>query len=210
MIDTKTYGIDVFGYLTTEPYYDGTGRGFVKEPSYVRLTPEKTRNKISLLCQYIRDRGVEGLEDYEEAVTESLNRGVHGPSPVYTPHPPHETPSCTTQNGLDRPSKRLSSVDLEGSDWKSKDRAFLKFTDRWLLASDDELQWVLYHRKGSQWKAARFPTTRETLLTAIRERIPEGISPEALQQIQSWPDAFRHWLQPKGFKHDRLFKEAPC
>lgn len=108
MLDTKTYGIDVVGYLRTEPYYDGTSTGSTRASSYVRLTPEKIRKKTSLLCQFVRDRGVEGLEDYEEAVTESLNRGVHGPSPALQPQSHPETPSCTPQNGSERPSKRLS------------------------------------------------------------------------------------------------------
>lgn len=187
--------------------YDETYTGAIKwEPSYIRLPPEKVRIKISLMCRYIREYGVEGLEDYEWYLTWKLNKGVHESSELYPYQGTPSPNSCTPPKGFYAYSSPLPSVDLERAKWSSKDIPLFNLTNRWLLATDYECQWIIYHRRGTQWKAVVFPTSTETLLRLIRDNIPKGINPEVLAEIKSWPDtvsntvygeihgAFRHWL----------------
>ena len=69
------------------------------------------------------------------------------------------------------------------------------------MATDDELQWVVYRLAGGQWRASSFPTTRASILRTLRERVADsyasfdGIDPAALTTIQAFPDHFGDWLR---------------
>jgi hypothetical protein len=45
----------------------------------------------------------------------------------------------------------------------------LRLDDRWRVAHDGRLQWVLQHRKGDNWYGRRFHSERDPLLRSVAE-----------------------------------------
>src|SRR5262245_18227378 len=106
-----------------------------------------------------------------------------------------ENASCHGPNRFEHYSKRLPEADFEGAPWQSSDVPIVKLRDRWILATDLELQWIVYRRtRPDRWTATCFPSRKETVLRALRERVSdkygtyEGVDSNALAEIQSWPD----------------------
>ncbi len=85
-------------------------------------------------------------------------------------------------------------LDLEGAPWTStKDRPLFSLSPRRILATDDELQWVVYERRGKSWRAVAFPTIKETLV-----RYTSGDTLAARKVVQEFPDRFRWWCPASG------------
>ena len=133
-----------------------------------------------------------------------------GPTPpAVVLRPDLRSPSHTPRNrgkgqkNRDRPPRSAPREQpiVEGTTWTPSDPPLFRLRDRWHLATDDALQWVLYRRRGQQWHAVSFPTTQAALLAMIRhhaasrEGTLDGIDPAALTTIRGWPDGpFRRWL----------------
>jgi hypothetical protein len=68
------------------------------------------------------------------------------------------------------------------------------------LATDDELQWIVYRLAGGQWRTVSYPTTRKSLLIVLRERVSDrygtldGLDTSAVAAANGLPDHFRDWL----------------
>lgn len=174
-----------------EPYYDGTGSGFVRDiPSYITFKGEDLATKIKRMSEYIRELGDSFTEDKLISFEIEIS-GPHGHSKLLPHQPPNETASWGPLKALEHHLNWLPEVAFEGAKWRSSDRPFLKLADRWILASDDELQWVVYNREDKvRWRAVRFPTSRDTLVMFLRDKhlaIPN--------EIHSWPDHYSKWLE---------------
>ena len=147
-----------------EPYYDGTGSGFIRDiPSYITFKGEDLATKIKRMSEYIRELGDSFTEDKLVDFEKTINIEIwerHGRSKRLPYQPPTETASCRPLKPLGTYLNRLPLVEFEGAKWRSTDRPFLKLADRWILATDDELQWIIYKReKKDRWEAVKFPTT---------------------------------------------------
>ena len=115
-------------------------------------------------------------------------------SPAPTPPPTRKRPPHTPKRG----SKRL----VQGTPWRAPDTPLFPLRDGWHLATDRELQWIVYRRRGSRWVAFGFPTSKAAVWMYLREYVSdrfgtlEGVDPAAVSVIRSWPGhLFRHWLE---------------
>ena len=78
------------------------------------------------------------------------------------------------------------------------DVPILKLNDRWRIATDYQLQWIIQYRasvkgKPEEWRGRKFITTRNVILRDIRE-LDIDADPDAIHTIQGWPEYFRLWL----------------
>jgi len=70
------------------------------------------------------------------------------------------------------------------------DVLLLRLNNRWRVAHDGELQWILQTRDGKRtWKSRRFHIERDWLLASIREVCGE-VDASALAVIRSWPPRY--------------------
>lgn len=178
--------------------YDPGYPVFVRDiPSYIRFSPAEASAKIALLNAYIRAVGDSfseaALVDYEEEVTKAIvkarKKAVRDESKLPSPIPPPRAASCTGKIAR----KPLSRAPLSVPNWSAQDTPILRLSDRWVLATDWELQWVLYSRKGQQWRAQYFPTSTQSLLWYLQHEVPD-CDPEALATIRGWPRGhFNRW-----------------
>ena len=169
---------------------------FIRDiPSYIRFTPAEAARKIKLLSRKIEDMGDQfseaALAEHEIELTEAILRdrenAVREGSPIPKPVPTVAPASCTGLRPGKWPSEELPRVEF----WTSEDTPILVLSDRWVLATDWELQWVLYRRKGKQWRAQVFPTSLGSLLWNLEHT---DVSPEALATVRSWPKGhFSRW-----------------
>ncbi|MEE8099726.1 MAG: hypothetical protein V3T13_07305 [Hyphomicrobium sp.] len=73
----------------------------------------------------------------------------------------------------------------------------LMLNERWRVASDDWLQWILEARHGkpgiksSGWRGRSFCTTRKALLRCIGEYCGE-VDQAAVAYIETWPEQYPH------------------
>jgi hypothetical protein len=115
--------------------------------------------------------------------------------------PPNGRPGAEKR---DRPPSTAPAArpTIDGAIWTPTDRPLFGLRPRWHLATDDELQWVVYRLAGGQWRAASYPTTRTALLIALRERVSDryrtldGLDASAVEAVNALPDHFRDWLIP--------------
>lgn len=167
--------------------------------SYVRFSPEEVAHKIRLLNEYIHALGdgfsQEKLEEREREVNREILASraspkgpLHEAPPLPVPRPTSGTASCRPPEPEKQPLNGLSGV----KNWTAADIPLLWLSDRWLLATDGELQWVLYRRQGSRWVAEVFPTHTDNLIWHL-SRVPD-LDPEALAKIRGWPRGhFNQW-----------------
>lgn len=181
-----------------EPYYDGSGSGLVRDiPSYITFEGDDLAYKSERMSEYIRELGdnftEEKLVDFEAAINIEI-LGPHGGSKLLPHQPPIETASWGPLKPLGAYLYRLPLVEFEGAKWRSPDRPFLKLADRWILASDDELQWIIYNREDkARWRAVKFPTAKESLIRFLRDKeipIPDTLA--------TWPDHYSNWLREQS------------
>jgi hypothetical protein len=110
----------------------------------------------------------------------------------------------------DRPPPATPAIPpvIDGAIWTPSDRPLFALRPRWHLATDDELQWIVYRLAGGQWRAVSFPTTRKSLLIVLRERVSErygtldGLDASAVEAVNALPDHFRDWLGPAATARD--------
>jgi hypothetical protein len=81
---------------------------------------------------------------------------------------------------------------IDGVTWTPTDRPLFRLRDKWWLATDDQLQWVLYRLRGQQWQAVLI-TLRERV--AARYGTLDGLDALAIQAVNDLPDHFRDWLR---------------
>lgn len=82
--------------------------------------------------------------------------------------------------------------------WGTKrDFPLYALNDKMVLATDGELQWVYYERRGVEWKSFGYPTSRDT----VRRRLPLDTPAEVVEMVGRFPDHFSH--------HFREVKAAP-
>lgn len=63
----------------------------------------------------------------------------------------------------------------------------LALNDRWRVASDGALQWIIEHRVGpTRWQQQRYHGERDALLCSIRE-LCGAVDASALTTIGGWP-----------------------
>lgn len=169
---------------------------------FVILSPERVRRKIKWICDYIRAAGNDfkqaKLDALEPQITYTIRRDLTvAPAPEYLAlakqRSEPETASCHPQNRFKRHSGPLPEVELEGAPWRSTDIPILKVRERWILATDEDRQWIFYYRsRPTRWEAICYPTTVEAVLRALRERVSDlhgrysGIDATALDIVQSW------------------------
>ena len=79
------------------------------------------------------------------------------------------------------------------------DTPILQLNDRWRIAHDGEVQWVLQERKGkasrksSGWRGRSFNRRRHALERSIREHT-DSVDPAALAIIAEWPERYSNFL----------------
>jgi hypothetical protein len=61
---------------------------------------------------------------------------------------------------------------------------------RWLLATDDELQWIVYRYYGKSWRPMSYHAMRDSLFS----RYSWLLRGEILKTISDWPETHRKWL----------------
>ena len=166
-------------------------------PSYIRFTPAEAARKIRLLSRKIEDMGDDfseaALVEYEIELTEAIlkerEKPRHEASPTQRPIPATKTDSWRPLRPSKWPSDRLPQIDF----WISDDTPILVLSDRWVLATDWELQWVIYRRSGKRWRAEGFPTCLGSLLWYLEHWV-DHVTPEALAEVRSWPRGpFSKW-----------------
>ncbi len=65
----------------------------------------------------------------------------------------------------------------------------LQLNDRWRIADDGRLQWILQYRYGEDaaaWRGRRFHVERDALLRSIRE-LCGAVDPAATAAVAIWP-----------------------
>jgi hypothetical protein len=162
-------GRDLLGNLT-KARYDGRPRNPRPIPRYVRLTPPQIAAKITALIRYVEEHGRQAPPEFEAQLTASVIQAAK-PTADTLPDPstnepgpaPQPVPALgkgmTAAPSLDPSKIGPPVVDMEGAELRPKtDRPLLKLRDGWLMATDYELQWQVYHRRGKRWVAITFPT----------------------------------------------------
>jgi hypothetical protein len=74
----------------------------------------------------------------------------------------------------------------DGAEKMTGDIPLLSVNDRWRVAHDQRLQWILQVRRGRQWHGRRFHVERDALLRSIRELCGPA-APATLAIIARWP-----------------------
>jgi hypothetical protein len=94
----------------------------------------------------------------------------------------------------DSPSSNLPRPRLPSPLAHPSNRLLINLNPGWRIIEDD-LQYILQHRKGSSrskatgWLSRSFCRRRDTLLRCIHEYC-SSVDPEALQQVNSLPDPY--------------------
>ena len=73
------------------------------------------------------------------------------------------------------------------------DIPILSLNDRWRVAHDGQLQWILQKREGGSWYGKLFPCSRSSLVRSIAERCGD-LDIDVLATIEEWPERYRDWL----------------
>jgi hypothetical protein len=73
------------------------------------------------------------------------------------------------------------------------DTQLIGLNNRWRLAHDGLVQWVLQRREGSNWYGRNFLTSKASLLKAIEDSCGE-VGTDTLDLIETWPEKYRDWL----------------
>lgn len=128
--------------------------------------------------------------------TKTLEKPVRGLAPVPlapTPPPKPKTPPRTPR----KPGKRMVS----GAPWPSSDVPLFSLRRGWHLATDYDLQWIVYRRRGARWVAFCFPSHTAGIFSNLREYASDrygtfdGLDPAAMATIRSWQPRFSDWLR---------------
>ena len=69
---------------------------------------------------------------------------------------------------------------------QSGDMPLLPLSDRWRVAHDGRLQWIVEQRRGRRWRGRRFHVERDALLRSIAEMCGP-VEPAAVATIRAWP-----------------------
>jgi hypothetical protein len=123
------------------------------------------------------------------------------PTLARRPHMPPRRSAKLSRANAGLPARQSKRRLIEGVPWLPSDRPLFRLRDRWWLATDDQLQWVLYRLRGQQWQAVSFPTTRKALLIVLRERVSDrygtldGLDAPVVQSVNVLPAHFRDWLR---------------
>lgn len=79
-----------------------------------------------------------------------------------------------------------------------KDRPLIPISDRWRIATDDRLQWIIQRRVGDRWLGDKYLETRAGLMVWLRRMglLTEAVEEEVLTLPERFPRARSRRLVP--------------
>ena len=79
--------------------------------------------------------------------------------------------------------------------FESRDRIFLRLSDKWALGYDLH-QWILMRWKGGgkRWRPISFVASNKGVLMRVLRENGIEIAPEAWTPLKRLPDTFKEWL----------------